>query len=70
MSNERTTARPAGLTDAMLDYLDELRKNDVNTFYVSSYFADRFGIADVDTAQKYVQYWHMTYGSRHRVPTE
>lgn len=67
MSNERTTDRPPGLTDAMLEFLDGLRKRDVEMPFGASPFLARAFDMDMETARTYVRYWHMTYGSRHRV---
>lgn len=67
---ERTTERPEGLTDEHLEYLDDLRESSVvNMFGARPWLAKAFDL-ESETAGKYLQYWMMTFGSRHRVNRE
>lgn len=57
--------RPEVVTDAMLEYLDDLRESgETNMFGASSYLRDAFGIGRRDS-QDALAYWMRTFASRH-----
>lgn len=58
--------RPDGLTDAHLNYLDNLRESGAtNMFGAAPFLAKQFRL-NLATARAYVGYWMMTFGDKDR----
>lgn len=60
-------ARPEGLTDEHLDFLDELRESGTtNMFGATPYLVRAFKELSDETARDYLKYWMKTFGNENR----
>jgi len=61
---KQTIAKPQGLTDEHLEYLDELRQSGrTNMFGAAPYIQMEFGL-ERDDAKAYLLYWMRTFSAR------
>lgn len=64
--NEQTSARPEGITDEHLAFLDDLRDSgQTNMFGAASYVEDEFGV-DAREAKRILLYWMKSFGNENR----
>jgi methionine synthase I (cobalamin-dependent) len=64
--NSTTTIRPEGITDAHLEYLDDLRESgETNMFGARPYVQNKFDL-DRDAAKKILMYWMESFGNPNR----
>ncbi len=57
--------RPDIVTDAHLEYLDELRESgDTNMFGAGEYVEEEFGLSK-KSAKEILMYWMSSFGERH-----
>ena len=65
MSERQPIARPWGLTDAHLRFLDGLQKRGkINAFDTRHEFANAFNLTE-SVARDYMAYWKWSYDNRH-----